>query len=826
MSEFSPALAAGGPVVPVSVSGGNLTWVVIVAVIGLGALAVAGVLVREVLAASQGTAKMQEIATAVQDGAAAYLRRQFRTLGVFVFLVFWILLLLPADGTGVRWGRSLFFLVGALFSGLTGFTGMSLCVRGNVRVAAAARDGGEQSAMRIAFRTGGVAGMFTVGLGLFGAAVVVLIYKGNAPDVLEGFGFGAALLAMFMRVGGGIYTKAADVGADLVGKVEQGIPEDDPRNAATIADNVGDNVGDCAGMAADLFESYSVMLVASLILGKSAFGDKGLIFPLIVPMIGVITAVIGIFAVVPRARDRSGMTAINRGFFISAVISVIGVAVLCFTFLPSKFSALAGVTDSSIAGFNGDPQWIAFGAVLIGIVLASAIQLLTGYFTETTRRPVRDIGQSSETGAATVILSGISSGMESGVYSALLIGAAVFGSYLLATGNATIALFAVAMAGGGLLTTVGVIVSMDSFGPVTDNAQGIAEMSGDVEGEGAQALTHLDAIGNTTKAITKGIAIATAVLAATALFGSFRTQVETALGSAAGSFTLSVDKPNVLVGLIIGASVVFLFSSLLIMAVGRAAQRVVLEVRMQFRTHPGIMTFQEKPDYSRVVDIVTADSLRELITPGILAVLTPIAVGFAFGYAPLGSFLAGAIAAGVLMAVFLSNSGGAWDNAKKLVEDGHHGGKGSAAHEATIVGDTVGDPFKDTAGPAINPLIKVMNLVSLLIATSVVKYSSNVGLRTGVAVGAVAVIVAAIVFSKRRASSMGDETPASAEISAATSPAASVGSPDAAAAPLTVATPQVSPAPPVPSAGEAAQNGQVASGSPTPAESSPGQPPE
>jgi K(+)-stimulated pyrophosphate-energized sodium pump len=826
MLELSPAIAAGGPVAPVSVSGGNLTWVVIVAVIGLLALAVAGGLVREVLAASQGTAKMQEIAKAVQDGAAAYLRRQFRTLGVFVFAIFWLLLILPVEGGGgVRWGRSLFFLVGALFSGLTGFTGMSLCVRGNVRVAAAAREGGERNAMRIAFRTGGVAGMFTVGLGLFGAAIVVLIYKGNAPDVLEGFGFGAALLAMFMRVGGGIYTKAADVGADLVGKVEQGIPEDDPRNAATIADNVGDNVGDCAGMAADLFESYSVMLVAALILGKTAFGDKGLIFPLVVPMIGVITAVIGIFSVRPLARDRSGMSAINRGFFISAVISVIGVAILCFTFLPSHFSSLAGVTGA-IATYNGDPQWIAFGAVLIGIVLASAIQLLTGYFTETNRRPVRDIGEASRTGAATVILSGISSGMESAVYSALLIGAAVFGSYLLATGNATIALFAVAMAGTGLLTTVGVIVSMDSFGPVTDNAQGIAEMSGDVEGEGAQALTHLDAIGNTTKAITKGIAIATAVLAATALFGSFRTQVESSLGSAAGSFSLSVDKPNVLVGLIIGASVVFLFSSLLIMAVGRAAQRVVLEVRMQFRNHPGIMTYEEKPDYSRVVDIVTADSLRELVTPGILAVLTPIAVGFAFGYAMLGSYLAGAIAVGVLMAVFLSNSGGAWDNAKKLVEDGLHGGKGSAAHEATIVGDTVGDPFKDTAGPAINPLLKVTNLVSLLIASSVVKYSSNVGLRTGVALGAVIIIVGAIVFSKRRSAGMGEDTPASSEISAATAPGVSASSPEAVAAPPTVAMPHVSPAPPVPAEREAAQNGHVTNGSPTAADSSPGQPAE
>src|SRR6201996_3198729 len=614
--------------------------------------------------------------------------------------------------------------------------------------------------------------MCTVGLGLLGANGRLLIYKGNAPDVLEGFGFGASLLAMFMRVGGGIYTKAADVGADLGGKVEQGIPEDDPRNAATIADHGGDTGGDCAAMPAYLFESYSVMLVASLILGKTAFGDKGLILPLMVPAIGVITAVIGIFSVRPLARDRNGMSAINRGFFISAVISVIGVAVLCFTFLPAHFSQFVGVTDSAIAGYNGNPRWIAFGAVLIGIVLASAIQLLTGYFTEVHRRPVRDIGEASRTGAATVILSGISSGMESAVYSALLIGGAVFGSYLLATGNATIALFAVAMAGGGLLTTVGVIVSMDSFGPVTDNAQGIAEMSGDVEGDAAQALTKLDAIGNTPKAITKGIAIATAVLAATALFGSFRDSVESALpAGAASTFKLDVAQPNVLVGLIIGASVVFLFSSLLIMAVGRAAQRVVLEVRMQFRTHPGIMTYQEKPDYSRVVDIVTQDSLRELVTPGILAVLTPIAVGFALGYAPLGSYLAGAIAAGGRMGGFPSHSRGGPGHAKQVVEDGNHGGKGSAAHEATIVGDTVGDPFKDTAGPAINPLIKVMNLVSLLIATSVVKYSSNTGLRVGVAVGAVIVIVVAIVISKRRSHGMGEETPAGTEVTGAVSPA-------------------------------------------------------
>jgi K(+)-stimulated pyrophosphate-energized sodium pump len=747
---MSHYLAAGGEAV--SVSGGNLTLVVVVAVIALLALAVAGWLVREVLAASQGTEKMQEIARAIQEGAGAYLRRQFRTLGVFVVIIFFVLLLLPAETAGIRWGRSAFFLVGALFSGLTGFVGMSLTVRGNVRVAAAARaaDGGERRAMRIAFRTGGVAGMFTVGLGLFGAAVVMLIYKQNAPNVLEGFAFGAALLAMFMRVGGGIYTKAADVGADLVGKVEKGIPEDDPRNAATIADNVGDNVGDCAGMAADLFESYAVTLVASLILGKVAFGNYGLVFPLIVPMIGVVTAVIGIFAVAPRKGDRSGMSAINRGFFISAVISLLLVIGAAFLYLPDSFSKLTGVTDAGILAHGGNPRWLAIGAVAIGLVLASAIQLLTGYFTETNRKPVREIGEATSGGAATVILSGVATGLESAVYSALLIGAAVYGGFLLGTGNATLALFAVALTGTGLLTTVGVIVSMDSFGPVTDNAQGIAEMSGDVTGEGAQALTHLDAVGNTTKAITKGIAIATAVLAATALFGSFRTTVETALGKAAGTFSLSVDKPNVLLGVIVGAAVVFLFASLLIRAVGRAAQQVVEEVRNQFRTHPGIMDFTEKPEYGRVVDICTRDSLRELATPGLLAILAPLAVGFAFGYAPLGAYLVGAIAAGVLMAVFLANAGGAWDNAKKLVEDGNYGGKGSEAHAATVIGDTVGDPFKDTAGPAINPLIKVMNLVSLLVATSVVKYSHNIGLRVGVALGAVLIVVVAIVISKRR----------------------------------------------------------------------------
>ncbi|MFJ4842244.1 sodium-translocating pyrophosphatase [Streptomyces sp. NPDC088746] len=757
---------------------GNRLIVVVIAVVALAALVVAQLLARQVLAAGEGTERMKEIAAAVQEGANAYLARQLRTVGIFAVVVFFLLLLLPADNWSQRAGRSLFFLVGALFSAATGYIGMRLAVRSNVRVAAAAREAtpaeGEPEkdlttvshrAMKIAFRTGGVVGMITVGLGLLGASCVVLVYAADAPKVLEGFGLGAALIAMFMRVGGGIFTKAADVGADLVGKVEQGIPEDDPRNAATIADNVGDNVGDCAGMAADLFESYAVTLVAALILGKVAFGDAGLAFPLIVPAIGVVTAMIGIFAVAPRRADRSGMSAINRGFFVSAVISLALVAVAVFVYLPSSYAGLDGVTDDAITSHGGDPRVFALVAVAIGIVLAALIQQLTGYFTETSRRPVRDIGKSSLTGPATVVLAGISIGLESAVYTALLIGLGVYGAFLLGGTSIMLALFAVALAGTGLLTTVGVIVAMDTFGPVSDNAQGIAEMSGDVTGAGAQVLTDLDAVGNTTKAITKGIAIATAVLAAAALFGSYRDAIATAVddvGARAGELGLSLDisQPNNLVGLILGAAVVFLFSGLAINAVSRSAGAVVYEVRRQFREHPGIMDYTEKPEYGRVVDICTKDALRELATPGLLAVLAPIAVGFTLGVGALGSYLAGAIATGTLMAVFLANSGGAWDNAKKLVEDGHHGGKGSEAHAATVIGDTVGDPFKDTAGPAINPLLKVMNLVALLIAPAVVQFSygddASAGVRALVAVIAIVVIIGAVYVSKRRGIAVGD----------------------------------------------------------------------
>ena len=660
---------------------------------------------------------------------------------------------------------------------------MSLAVKANVRVASAANNSGRDEGMRIAFRTGGTVGMMTVGLGLLGAASVVLIYKGDAPKVLEGFGFGAALLAMFMRVGGGIFTKAADVGADLVGKVEAGIPEDDPRNAATIADNVGDNVGDCAGMAADLFESYAVTLVAALILGKAAFGEQGLVFPLIIPAIGALTAILGVFITKPRPGE-NGLVAINRGFFVSAAVSAVLSAVAAFVYLPAKFSSLVGVSQG-IKDLDGNPtaqppiepaqllfltlnpRIAATLAVFIGIALAAVILMLTGHFTGTDKRPTMDVARTSLTGAATVVLSGIGVGLESAVYTTVIIASAVYLAFLLGGGSIALALFLVALAGCGLLTTVGVIVAMDTFGPVSDNAQGIAEMSGDVHGDGVQVLTELDAVGNTTKAITKGIAIATAVLAATALFGSYtdawQTEVRRIVGAGLkeqpsafvqSMFDLQIVTPSTLVGLLIGASVVFLFSGLAINAVTRAAGAIVFEVRRQFREHPGIMDYTEKPEYGRVVDICTKDSLRELATPGLLAALMPVVVGFGLGIGALAGFLAGAIGTGALMAVFLANAGGSWDNAKKIVEDGAHGGKGSAAHEATIIGDTVGDPFKDTAGPAINPLIKVMNLVSLLIAPAVVTLTVGDGastpIRLGIALVALAIVVAAVVVSRSR----------------------------------------------------------------------------
>jgi K(+)-stimulated pyrophosphate-energized sodium pump len=714
------------------------TALLIILGISLLALVVAWGLRQGVLAAPEGTEKMRDIARAIQIGSRAYLNRQFRTVAMFMFvLTVALFFVLPAEASpqnselSIRLGRSVAFLLGAGFSAITGFAGMWLAVRGNVRVANAAREAGLRRALTLAFRTGGVAGMFTVGLGLLGAVAILLIYKQDATGVLVGFGFGGALLAMFMRVGGGIFTKAADVGADLVGKVEKNIPEDDPRNAATIADNVGDNVGDCAGMAADLFESYEVTLVASIILGAAAFAGSpegaivGVMFPVLVRAIGVLTSIIGIYAVRPRSETEHGMRAINRGFFISALLSAVAV----------YFAADLYVGDLRV-----------FWAVLIGLALAGVISVVTEHFTSTKRRPVQEIAEASRTGPATTILSGFSTGLESTVYAILVIAVTIMGAFLLGD-NIAERLYFISLTGMGMLTTVGVIVSMDTYGPVADNAQGIAEMSGEFEGKPAEILQGLDAVGNSTKAITKGMAIATAVIAATSLFGSF----EEALQAAGFEFTgVNVAAPEVLVGLLIGGSVAFMFSALAIRAVGRAASRVVVEVRNQFREHPGIMAGTETPDYGRVVDICTRTSLRELLTPGLLAVLTPVFVGFALEAEALGAYLAGAILTGQLLAVMLSNAGGAWDNAKKLIEEGLYGGKGSEPHKATVIGDTVGDPFKDTAGPALNPLIKVMNLVALLIAPLVVTSAEDTGVRIAVSVGAGLVLALSIWHSKRQ----------------------------------------------------------------------------
>jgi K(+)-stimulated pyrophosphate-energized sodium pump len=721
-------------------------WIILL--ISLGALVFAYYLARQVLAAPEGTEKMRQIAGAIQVGAKAYLNRQFRTVGIFMALLTVVLFFaLPVaesevhDETFIRVGRSLAFILGAGFSALTGYAGMWLAVRANVRTANAARESGLRRALKIAFRAGGVAGMFTVGLGLLGATVILLIYKEDATSVLVGFGFGGALLAMFMRVGGGIFTKAADVGADLVGKVEKGIPEDDPRNAAVIADNVGDNVGDCAGMAADLFESYEVTLVASLILGAAAYAGTevgaiaGVMFPLFVRAVGVITSIIGILAVTPRSETEHGMKAINRGFFLSAAVSAAAVFVISAIYID---------------------DWRPAAAVLFGLILASVIQVLTQYFTDTKFKPVQEIAESTQTGPATTILSGFSVGLESTVWAILVIAGVIAGAFVLGD-NVSEQLYFISLTGMGMLTTVGVIVSMDTYGPVSDNAQGIAEMSGEFEGRPAQVLTGLDAVGNSTKAITKGIAIATAVIAATSLFGSFAEAVLGALGEE-GVFPISVDKPDVLVGLLIGGSVAFLFSSLAIRAVGRAASQVVVEVRNQFREHPGIMEFKEQPDYARVVDICTKTSLRELLTPGLLAVLSPIIVGFALEAEALGAFLAGSILTGQLLAVMFSNSGGAWDNAKKFVEEGHYGGKGSESHKAAVIGDTVGDPFKDTAGPALNPLIKVMNLVALLFAPVVVQQADSEVVRIIVVIVAALIVGSAIWVSKARRSELVVET--------------------------------------------------------------------
>ncbi len=759
---MSGILASEGGYQVFELRGGEWAVLFLSGAAALLAIAVGFFLAKSVLAADEGSPKMREIAKAIQEGALAYLKRQFKTIAVILVPLAIIVfvtsteIMKPDDTTALGFAesglwRTLAFVLGCAASGLTGYIGMTLATRGNVRTAAAALTNSMPKALTIAFRTGGVAGMFTVGLGLLGATLIIMIFQNTSSVILVGFGFGGSLLALFLRVGGGIFTKAADVGADLVGKVEAGIPEDDPRNPATIADNVGDNVGDCAGMAADLFESYEVTLVASIILGVAAFNSVGanpalgLVFPLAARAIGVVASIAGVFAVKAKEGETNALKPINKGFAVAGGLTLIGTLLV----------ALLYVGNDS----NDNAGWKCFGAVAIGLVLAQLISRLTEYYTGTHYNPVKEIAQSAETGPATVVLSGTASGLESSVYAVLSIAIAIGVALVLGGGNLTFSLYLVALTGMGMLATTGVIVSEDTFGPVSDNAAGIAEMSGEFHGEPERIMVSLDAVGNTTKAVTKGFAIGSAVIAAVALFASFIETAGNELGIVAenlkdgvfkeAQLMINVADPKIFIGLLIGGAVPFLFSALAIRAVGRTAGVVVQEVRKQFADGK-IMKGEKQPEYGPVIDICTEASLRELATPALLAVLTPVIVGFGIDWKALGAFLAAVILTGQLMANYLSNSGGAWDNAKKFIEDGNHGGKGSDAHKAAVIGDTVGDPFKDTAGPALNPLIKVMNLVSLLILPAIINLQDDDGPRYAIAAAGLVVLVGAIVFSSRK----------------------------------------------------------------------------
>jgi len=770
-------LAAEGGYQEFVLNGGEWAVLAFSGVAAVLALAVGFVLMKGVLAADQGTPKMIEIATAIQEGAWAYLKRQFRTIGVILVPLAIIVFVTSTEVTkpddtqalsffeSGLW-RTVAFVAGCFMSGLTGYIGMTLATRGNVRTAAAAKRNSLPDALKVAFRTGGIAGMFTVGLGLLGATIIIVIFQNTSSAILVGFGFGGSLLALFLRVGGGIFTKAADVGADLVGKVEAGIPEDDPRNPATIADNVGDNVGDCAGMAADLFESYEVTLVASIILGVAGFSAVGanpalgLVFPLAARAIGVIASIAGVYAVKAKEGETNALKPINRGFLTAGIITVIGVGLLGVLYVGDGVDGAGEATLSNV-GLR------AFGAVVIGLVLAQVVSRITEYFTATHYAPVKEIAESARTGPATVVLSGTSAGLESSVYAIIAIAISLGVSLALGGGNLQFSLYLVALTGMGMLATTGVIVSEDTFGPVSDNAAGIAEMSGEFHGEPERIMVSLDAVGNTTKAVTKGFAIGSAVIAAVALFASF---IETAGSAILGvevvdelnetsrgifdTLPINVADPKVFIGLLIGGAVPFLFSALSIRAVGRSAGVVVQEVRRQFADGK-IMSGEKRPDYGPVIDICTAASLRELATPALLAVLAPVIIGFGIGWHALGAFLAAVILVGQLMANYLSNAGGAWDNSKKYIEDGNEGGKGSEAHKAAVIADTVGDPFKDTAGPALNPLIKVMNLVSLLVLPAIINMADGElktdpnGASIAIAGAAVLVLVGAVAFSKR-----------------------------------------------------------------------------
>jgi len=731
-------------------------WVVLgIAVLGL---LYALLLRKQVLRNDKGSSQMQLIWNAIREGADAYLGRQLRTiipliLILTVVLFFSVYVVAPSEAANARFAgysdgqirlfvgfaRAIAFIMGAVFSLLVGQFGMRMAVQGNVRVAAAARTS-FADALKIAYRSGTITGMLTDGLGLLGGTAIFLYMGMDAPDALLGFGFGGTLLALFMRVGGGIYTKAADVGADLVGKVEAGMPEDDPRNAAVIADLVGDNVGDCAGMAADIFESYEVTIVSGLILGVAlvmATGDlKWIIFPLLVRGIGVLSSIVGTYLV--RGSRKAGgnenaLSSINRGFYSSAAISLVAFFILAMLYMH---------------------EWRAFLSVGVGIILAIALDELTKYFTDTHHKPVKDIAAATRTGPATVILRGLVVGFEATVWQAIVIGLTILAAVLIYWGQDVVyVLYGVAMTGIGMLTLTGNNVAMDSFGPISDNANGIGEMAG-LDQKARQIMADLDAVGNTTKAITKGVAIGSAVIAAVSLFGSFLTDVslvQKSLGFAKETWLtvtgIRISVPNVFIGMLIGGTIPWLFSSLTVNSVARAAGLIVEEVRRQFKI-PGLLEGKVKPDYGQTVSLCTKAAQRELIPLALIAVLSPIAVGLLLHVEALGGFLAGVILSGQLLAVFMASSGGAWDNAKKTIEDGLYGGKGSEAHKASVIGDTVGDPLKDTSGPALNPMIKVINLVSLLAAPLLISLTMSAGVAIAGAV-CVVIILGSFWFSKR-----------------------------------------------------------------------------
>ena len=758
-----------------------------VAIAGLG---YAVFLRAQILREDKGTEKMQQVWNAIRDGADSYLNRQLRSIlpliGVLTVALFLSVYIVPPSPEAqerfagmsesdirliVGVARALAFIMGAGFSLTVGQLGMRMAVQGNVRVASAARRS-FGDALRIAYRTGTITGMLTDGLGLFGGTIIFILMGKAAPDALLGFGFGGTLLALFMRVGGGIFTKAADVGADLVGKVEAGIPEDDPRNPAVIADLVGDNVGDCAGMAADIFESYEVTIVSGLILGLALTSITGrlewIIYPLLVRGVGVLSSIIGTY-LVRGGPGKSGdaMKAIFTGFLSSAAISVVlfgGVALIY-------------LGPSSAHGEIPGGWWRPFLTTTVGVVLAILIDRLTEYFTGTHAAPVKGIKKSADTGPATLILSGISVGYESSVWSILVIAATIVASILIFGGvdpahQVEYILYGVAMTGIGMLTLTGNNVAMDSYGPISDNANGIGEMSwsgmDDPETKAAQQImSDLDAVGNTTKAITKGVAIGSAVIAAVSLFGSFLVDVSRAqavqgvpAAQQIQAIGIRVDIPQVFVGMLIGGALPWLFSSFAIQAVSRAASLIVQEVRRQFKL--GVLDGKVKPDYQQAVGISTTAAQKELVPLALLGVITPIVVGLVLRVEALGGFLAGIILSGQLLAVFMNNAGGAWDNAKKLIEDekkdpANNTGKGSERHKASVVGDTVGDPMKDTSGPALNPMIKVVNLVSVIIAPIIVQVTDLGAVGWGIVIVLVLVLVWAIRTSKREAPAMTDK---------------------------------------------------------------------